>query len=182
MTDAEWRREAESLLDEATTRGHIKRLAERLDHDRQLRAAVVTEGRRRGAQLPDEAMDWPAKRLLRVARAREAPSRVRGNPVARDEAFECMHCGMQVPAHGRTARDHCPSCLHSAHVDVVPGDRQAGCGGLLVPMSMELRAGHPQLTYRCARCGMGRVNRALLDGEPPDDWSAIVGLSAAGQP
>jgi DNA-directed RNA polymerase subunit RPC12/RpoP len=179
VTPAERARE---LLDSARTRGDIKRLAASLEDDPVLRRAVFEEGRRRGAPLPDDALEWPAKRLLRVARARETESRARSNPIARDEAFTCAHCGASVLPHGRTARDHCPHCLHSLHVDEVPGDRASTCGGLLVPIGMELREGHPQLRYRCARCGASRTNQALLDGDPADDWELVVALSARAAP
>ena len=168
---------AAALLDQARSRGEIKRLAADLEADPALRTAVIEEGRRRGARLPEDCSDWPAKRLLRVARGLEAPSRQRKNPVARDEAFACMQCGAAVGPHGRTARDHCPVCLHSQHVDRVPGDRAADCGGLLVPVSAERRGEDWILHYRCAACGESRRNRALLDGEPPDDWTAIVALT-----
>lgn len=168
---------ASELLDAATSRGAIKRLAAELDADPELRRAVLDEGRRRGATLPDEAIDWPAKRLLRVARAREAEARVRTNPIHRDEAFECAHCGTPVTPHGRTARDHCPRCLRSLHVDRIPGDRAADCGGILDPVAVDRRGEDWVIRYRCRVCGEQRSNRALLDGDPPDDWEAVVALS-----
>ena len=170
---------ARSLLESAETRADIRRLAPALDADPRLRAAVLAEGRRRGAQLPDEAETWPARRLLRVARAREAAARQRSNPVHRDEPFACGHCGIAVPPHGRTARDHCPACLRSLHVDVVPGDRAADCGGLMDPVGMVLEGGTPVLTHRCRRCAAQRRVRAVLDGDLPDEWEAIVSLSVA---
>ena len=173
------RRRAVELLDAATSRGAVKRLAPQLDEVEGLRRAILDEGRRRGAALPDDALQWPAKRLLRVARAREADSRIRTNPVHRDEAFVCAHCGLAVPPHGRTARDHCPQCLRSVHVDRVPGDRAADCGGLLDPVAVERRAEDWVISYRCRRCGEHRTNRALLDGDPPDDWEQVVALSVA---
>ena len=168
---------ARALLDAARTRGDIKRLAPQLDGEPELRGAIVTEGRARGADLPDEAIAWPSKRLLRVARGREAQARVRTNPIARDEAFTCAHCRRDVPAHGRTARDHCPACLHSLHVDVVPGDRAAGCGGLLRPIHAEGSGDTWMIHYRCERCGAARRNRAILDGTPADSWEAVVALT-----
>lgn len=174
------RERARALLDATGGRGALKRLAAALDTDRALRRAVIEEGRRRGADLPEEALDWPSKRLLRRARAREEEARARTNPVHRDEAFVCVECGAEVPPHGRTARDHCPFCLRSVHVDVIPGDRAAGCGGVLDPVGVELRGGRVILRYRCRRCGAERVNQAILDGDLPDDWEAVVGISSEG--
>jgi hypothetical protein len=175
VTDAERARE---LLERARTRGDIRALAPRLDDDPDLRRAVLDEGRRRGVELPDDAIDWPAKRLLRVARGREAEARMRTTPIHRDEAFTCAHCGGDVPPHGRTARDHCPWCLRSLHVDVVPGDRAASCHGVLDPVAFELVGGQPVLRHRCRRCGTERRVRAVTDGEVPDDWEALVALSS----
>ena len=40
-----------------------------------------------------------------------------------DEDYICDVCGDEVKALGYTARDHCPNCLASKHVDINPGDR-----------------------------------------------------------
>lgn len=71
---------------------------------------------------------------------------------------------------------HCPRCLRSLHVDVVPGDRAAECGGILDPVRAEQRHGDWVLIYRCRECGAERVNRALLDGVEPDDWAVVARL------
>ncbi|MEM6925848.1 MAG: RNHCP domain-containing protein [Myxococcota bacterium] len=171
---------ARALLEAARTRGDIRRLAAQLDADPALRRAVIAEGRRRGVDFGDDVSGFSAKRVLRLARGREATSRARHNPIARDEGFVCEHCAESVPPHGRTARNHCPHCLRSKHVDEVPGDRASACGGLMDPVSVELVAGHPVLHQRCRLCGHeGRV-RAVLDGVPPDRWSVIAELSSRG--
>ena len=172
------RERAVALLEEATSRRAINRLAASLDQDPDLRRAVWDEGRRRGVELDETALRWPARRLLRVARGREAEARQRHNPIAVDESFDCGHCGTRVPAHGRTARNHCPRCLRSLHVDDVPGDRAADCGGLMDPVGFELKGGHPTLRHRCRRCGAERRVRVIMDGDVSDDWSAVVKISA----
>jgi len=169
---------ARELVDAAAKKADAKRLAQELEGSPALRRAVWEEGRRRGADLPEEAMAWPAKRLLRRARALDAPSQVRTTPLARDEAFQCLRCGRAVSPARRTARDHCPRCLHSLHVDRIPGDRAAGCGGLLVPVDATRRGDGFRIRYRCARCGEERFNKALLDVEDPDEWEALVRLTA----
>jgi len=35
---------------------------------------------------------------------------------------------------GYTARDHCPYCLYSKHLDIFPGDRKNECKGLMKPI------------------------------------------------
>ena len=169
---------ARELLDAATTRGAIKRLAPRLDDDPALRRALWEEGNARGADLPDEALEWPSDRLLRRARAREAEARQRRNPIRRDEAFVCVHCGRDVAPLGRTDRDHCPRCLRSLHVDVVPGDRASTCGGVLDPVGAELVGGTTVLHYVCRACGATHRIRAAED----DDWDAVVATSAGEPP
>lgn len=49
-------------------------------------------------------------------------------------SFACKVCGrLVVPAGaGSSHRNHCPNCLSSLHVDVEPGDRSSGCGGILI--------------------------------------------------
>lgn len=175
---SEARDEALRMLDARVGRGALKRLATTLDHDAALRDAVIVEARRRGIHLPDEAADWPGKRLLRRARARDVDAQERLNPVRRDEAFTCAHCGADIAPHGRTARDHCPRCLRSLHVDVVPGDRAASCGGVLDPVGAEQSGGAWRIRYRCRICGAERVNQAILDGDDPDDWGAITRLAS----
>jgi len=169
-----------ALLDAVGSRGDLKRLARWLDTEGvALKTMVVEEARRRGVDLPDEARWWPGKRLLRRAQAREAGSRVRKNPIPRDEAFVCVACGRTVSMAGRTARNHCPYCLRSLHVDVVPGDRAAECGGVMEPIgaSLEGRAG-VVIEMRCDRCGHVGRNRALRDTQPSDDSGLLHRLLA----
>jgi hypothetical protein len=30
--------------------------------------------------------------------------------------------------------------------------------------------------YRCRVCGESRINQALTDGDPPDDWDKVIAL------
>lgn len=168
-----------AALRSAAATGDVKRLGAWLDaQEDDARAALWSVAVAAGVDLPEDATSWPGKKLLRRALGREADAHVRSTPIARDEAFDCDFCGRPVPPHGRTARDHCPFCLRSVHVDVIPGDRAAGCGGRLDPIDVALGGDRVTLRWKCARCGAERVNRALLDGEVPDDWAQIVALSA----
>jgi DNA-directed RNA polymerase subunit RPC12/RpoP len=101
--------------------------------------------------------------------------------ITRDEGFVCAHCGRTVPPAGRTSRNHCPACLRSLHVDVVPGDRAETCGGLMDPVGAEVRSADVVLVHRCRRCGAERRVRSLRDAVDPDDWAAVVRVSA-GEP
>lgn len=162
---------------EVRSRGDLKAAGAWLDGAGQSwRAELVARARRAGAVFPDDWATLDGKRLLRAALDRSAEAQVRTNPIARDEAFTCAHCGRDVPLGGRRPRDHCPWCLRSLHVDVVPGDRAAGCGGLLVPEALEPSPKGAMLRYRCAACGHVRRNRVLDDLDPPDDPSALRAL------
>ena len=59
------------------------------------------------------------------------------------DVFTCRACGWPVgPAGAGTQhRNHCPNCLASVHLDDEPGDRSAGCGGLMEPVSVWVRKG-----------------------------------------
>lgn len=173
---------AAHILSNTKSRGDIKKfakLAESLNNP-DLRSALIIQGRQRGANLPEEAAGWSYKRLIRVARGNEADSRVRRNPIALDEGFQCEHCLALVTAHGRTARNHCPHCLYSKHVDVVPGDRQSNCRGLMPAVEVQIQNGTVYLLHKCELCGHKRRNKAILDGEMPDDWTLISALSNRG--
>ncbi len=120
-------------------------------------------------------------RLLRLAAGAEEPARSRRNPIARNEGFVCVHCGLRVlPADGGVQRNHCPACLCSLHVDEVPGDRAAGCGGVMRPVGLESAgADRAVIVHRCERCGaVRRVGAALRCTRQPDDPRALRALAA----
>lgn len=92
----------------------------------------------------------------------------------RTENFVCEHCGTKVIGNGYT--NHCPNCLYSKHVDINPGDREADCGGLMEPVSLELKNGDYIITHRCTQCGHIRKNKT----SPDDNFEEILKLSKAG--
>ena len=95
-----------------------------------------------------------------------------------DEEFICENCGKKVHKLGYTCRNHCPSCLHSKHVDINPGDRAEECHGSLVPVSVELdsKKGYVIL-FKCKKCGAIRKNKVAED----DNMDEIIALSAREQ-
>ncbi len=167
MIPADW-------LASLRSRGDVKRAGEAIDRDPALRQHALGLAAKRNLEV-DPA--WPGKRLVRALLDRAEEAQKIGNPTKIDEAFTCSACGRDVPRHGRTARDHCPFCLRSLHVDVIPGDRAADCGGLLDPVAFELRHNEPVITFRCRKCGATKVNRAATDGAPPDDSGVLLRLS-----
>ena len=98
-----------------------------------------------------------------------------------NSAFVCEHCGLEVqPLRNGSVRNHCPGCLHSLHLDVFPGDRAAGCGGLMVPEGVEQ---HPKkgwmIMHRCRSCGHEGRNKAALDDPlQPDDFDVLLQVSS----
>ncbi|QFP76941.1 RNHCP domain-containing protein [Deinococcus sp. AJ005] len=97
-----------------------------------------------------------------------------------NNAFTCQHCGAEVlPLTNGSVRNHCPACLYSLHVDVLPGDRASTCHGLLVPVGAE-QSGKKGwiIVHQCAKCAfIGRNRAALDDTQQPDDWDALIALT-----
>lgn len=91
----------------------------------------------------------------------------------KDEAFVCEHCGKEVSPLNYTARDHCPFCLYSKHVDILPGDRSNSCLGLLKPIGIEKFKDSYKIIYRCEQCKELHKNIMALD----DDMNLIIELS-----
>ena len=69
-----------------------------------------------------------------------------------DEVFTCENCGKNVDKLNYTARDHCPYCLYSKHVDINPGDRMNECKGLLEPIGIEKFKDTYKIIYKCKKC------------------------------
>jgi len=90
-----------------------------------------------------------------------------------DEEFTCEVCGKLVSPLGYTARDHCPNCLSSKHLDINPGDRAADCGGILIPFDIEKgKKDTMKIVYKCDRCGMIKKNKASDD----DNFDLILSI------
>lgn len=77
--------------------------------------------------------------------------------------FVCEHCGAKVFPAAKTSRNHCPNCLYSKHVDIVPGDRKEVCQGLMAPVDYEYTHGQVEILFKCEKCGQGGVNKAAPD-------------------
>lgn len=143
--------------------------------DQRRRAAEPT---RRGAPVAaatdaadDEWEQQPRARPVQRRRRRDEP-----------EEFRCRHCRVfvvSVPSGGRH-RNHCPTCLHSRHVDErLPGDRLSACGGTMAPIGRFQRAGGEyMLLHRCLDCGVERRNRIAAD----DDFDLVLSLPEIAPP
>ena len=95
--------------------------------------------------------------------------------------FTCEQCGRLVaPVTNGSYRNHCPHCLFSKHVDLVPGDRRNKCGGLMKPVGIQYKSGKGyQVIHRCLRCGENSVNRVAENTVQPDDIDLVAELSKA---
>lgn len=155
----------ESRLQLTRSRGEVKALGRILDADPQARSAAEALAQERGLGCVSHL---DGRRLVRALLDRSGEAQVRTNPIRRDEQFTCAHCGVGVAEGGARVRDHCPACLCSLHVDVVPGDRASDCGGVFDPVDLALegRAG-VVITYRCRDCGASHRNRAHPDDQLP---------------
>lgn len=86
-----------------------------------------------------------------------------------EESFTCKNCGWEVTPMGAGTdhRNHCPNCLHSVHLDIEPGDREADCGSLMEPVAVWVRKnGEWAIIHRCKRCGDLGSNRVAADDNP----------------
>lgn len=90
-----------------------------------------------------------------------------------DEEFICHYCHKKVEKLNYTARDHCPYCLHSLHVDINPGDRANNCHGDLIPIGIEKFKNTYKIIYRCDKCHITHKNIMAND----DDFNLIIVLS-----
>ena len=102
-----------------------------------------------------------------------------GNPLNRNSnhTFRCRNCGQMVfPDHAGTSyRNHCPLCLHSLHLDAVPGDRKESCGSVMEPIAVWVRKGGEwALIHRCRGCGAIRSNRIAAD----DNAVLLISIAA----
>ena len=98
-----------------------------------------------------------------------------------DSGFICQNCGKEVEPLGSSSRNHCPFCLCSIHIDVMPGDRQNTCLGIMDAIKVELnpKKGYV-IVHKCRKCGEIKRNRSAFDARvQPDDMDKIIMLTAA---
>ena len=93
--------------------------------------------------------------------------------IMKDEEFICENCQKKVEKLNYTARDHCPYCLYSKHVDINPGDRQNTCHGLLEPISIEKYKNTYKIIYKCTKCN--KIHKNIMAND--DNFEKIIELS-----
>ena len=87
-----------------------------------------------------------------------------------DDEFVCENCNKLVPKLEVSARDHCPFCLYSKHVDINPGDRSNDWLGLLVPIDIEKYKNTYKIIYKCSKCG--QIHKNIMAND--DDMDKII--------
>ncbi len=95
------------------------------------------------------------------------------NFTVKDEAFICENCGKKVEKLNYTSRDHCNNCLYSKHVDIMPGDRNNNCKGLLKPIGIEKFKNTYKIIYRCEKCN--QIHKNIMAND--DNMNTIIYLS-----
>ena len=90
-----------------------------------------------------------------------------------DEEFYCENCNKFVNKLNYTARDHCPYCLYSKHVDINPGDRLNNCKGLLEPINIEKHKNTYKIIYKCQKCN--KIHKNIIAND--DNFDLIIELS-----
>ncbi|MCD5380347.1 RNHCP domain-containing protein [Candidatus Gracilibacteria bacterium] len=84
-----------------------------------------------------------------------------------NEGFECDNCSQKIIPHPTgSARNHCPVCLYSKHLDdVSPGDRNSECYGLMEPIGIDYKKNKgDMIKHKCTKC-----DKVILNQIAPDD-------------
>lgn len=91
--------------------------------------------------------------------------------------FICENCHEEVlPLSNGSFKNHCPFCLCSKHLDVMPGDRESECQGLMKPIAKKFHSKKGiQIIHQCESCGHIMVNR-IAEDEQGDDMTMILSL------
>ncbi|NUJ97887.1 RNHCP domain-containing protein [Candidatus Gracilibacteria bacterium] len=91
----------------------------------------------------------------------------------RNEEFICENCGKKVNKHPLgSARNHCPFCLFSKHLDdSFPGDRASLCKGIMLPSGIDYKKNKGyMIEHTCKKCGKKIINKLA----PDDDFLSWV--------
>jgi hypothetical protein len=84
-----------------------------------------------------------------------------------NESFICEHCRKSVEQHPEwSARNHCPYCLYSKHLDEeFPWDRESNCLWLMTPIDIDYKKNKGNMIqHKCERC-----QKVMLNKIAPDD-------------
>lgn len=86
--------------------------------------------------------------------------------------FICENCCLEIfPVTNGCYRNHCPFCLYSVHLDIVPGDRKSVCRALMKPVQLTYKSKKGwQIIHVCLKCDVKKACRVATDTEQPDSY------------
>lgn len=90
-----------------------------------------------------------------------------------NESFVCENCRKNIQKHPEwSARNHCPFCLYSKHLDKdFPWDRASNCGWLMKPIWIDNKKNKWwMIKHKCAKCGKEILNKVATD----DDFLGFI--------
>ncbi len=86
--------------------------------------------------------------------------------IMKNETFLCENCKQQVSKHPSwSARNHCPFCLYSKHLDRdFPGDRASECHGVMKPVGKDHKKNKwRMIQHECQSCHKKILNKLAED-------------------
>ncbi|PGM47119.1 RNHCP domain-containing protein [Bacillus thuringiensis] len=96
-----------------------------------------------------------------------------------NEGFTCISCGIDIlPLDNGSSRNHCPFCLTSIHLDIIPGDRLSMCTGEMKAIELEYHSkkGY-QILHKCTKCNEIRKNKIAENCVQPDNLDKLIALN-----
>jgi len=90
-----------------------------------------------------------------------------------NESFICENCNKTIKKHKAwSARNHCPFCLYSKHLDEnKPWDRLSTCKWLMKPIWIDYKKNKWYcIKYKCEKCFKVNINKVADD----DDFLGFV--------
>jgi len=93
--------------------------------------------------------------------------------------FICNNCNEEIlPVTNGRYRNHCPFCLYSVHLDIIPGDRASSCAGLMKPIHLTYKSKKGwQIVHVCLKCGTKKACRVAVDTTQPDSYKMLALLN-----
>ena len=65
--------------------------------------------------------------------------------------------------------------VDSKHIDIMPGDRQNKCGGLMIPIGIEKYKNTYKIIYKCSKCH--QIHKNIMAND--DNYDLIIKLSVS---
>lgn len=83
-----------------------------------------------------------------------------------NNSFKCENCWKLTEKHPEwSARNHCPYCLYSKHLDdTFPGDRLSNCMWLMKPIDIDYKKNKwNMIKNKCTKCWKEILNKVAPD-------------------